>query len=177
MTGPTPLEPPTPSARGQVVGAALDLYAMTNPALGSAVLWAFLKGAERGTHGVELPLLFLPIPVLLSTSIASTFDGTNRRTGFFGWLDRHPEATIELADRVRRTRHISRRALLFASRTRLITADAGGYFRPTGALSEAKLRRAGDAVKPLFPLAKRFGTWVGDVASARAIYYALGLTP
>ena len=157
------------------MSTALDLYAMTNPALGSAVLWAFLQGAERGERGLELPLLFLPIPMLLSSSLSSTFNETNSRTGFFGWLDRHPEVTVDLAERVRLTRPISRRALLFASQTRLVVADADGFFRPTRALSDTKLRRVGDAVRPLFPLAKRFGTWVGEVASTRDVLYALGL--
>ena len=157
------------------MSTAVDLYAMTNPALGSAVLWAFLQGAERGERGVELPLLFLPIPILLSSSLASTFNGTNSRTGFFVWLDRHPEVTVDLPERVRLTRPISRRALLFASQTRLLTADADGFFRSTGAVSDTKLRQAGDAVRPLFPLAKRFGTWLGEVASTRDVLYALGL--
>lgn len=158
------------------MSTALDVYAMTNPALGSAVLWSFLKGAERGDRGVALPLLFLPLPILLSSTLAASFEETSSRTGFFGWLDRHPEVTVGLAERIQRTEAMSRRALLFAARTTLLTADATGAFRPTGALSDTKLRRAGAAVRPLFPLAKRFGIWVGEVGSTRDVFYALGLT-
>jgi len=159
------------------MSAALDVYAMTNPALGSALIWSFLHGASQREQGVEFPLLFLPIPILLSSPLAATFEGTNSRTGFFGWLDRHPEVTVGLAERVRSTRAISRRALLFASQTRLVTADADGVFRSTGVLSETKLRRLDEAVRPLFPVAKKFGAWVGEVGSTRAVMYALGIAP
>lgn len=79
------------------MSTALDLYAMTNPALGGALLWAYLRGAEGAGSALELPLLFLPVPVLLSSSLAETFDGTNSRTGLFAWLDRNPGLTVGLA--------------------------------------------------------------------------------
>jgi hypothetical protein len=158
------------------VSTALDLYAMTNPALAGAVLWAFLQGAERADRGIELPLLFLPIPILLSSTLRTSFQGTNSSTGFYTWLDRHPELTVGFAERVRRTEPITRHALLFAARTHVVTADAEGRFHPTGALSAGKLRRAGEAVRPLFPLAKRFGGWVGEAGATRDVFYAFGLT-
>lgn len=159
------------------MNTALDVYAMTNPALGGALIWSFLRGAARGGRGLELPLLFLPVPVLLSSSLAATFEGTSSRTGFFGWLDRHPEVLVDLAERVRLTQSMSRRSLLFASRTQLVVADTEGLFRPTDALSDAKLRQLGDGVRPLFPLARRFGTWVANVGSTRDVFYALGISP
>lgn len=158
------------------MSATLDLYAMTNPALGSAVLWSFLHGAGRADQGIELPLLFLPIPILLSSSLAASFEGTNSRTGFYAWLDRNPELTVGFGGMVQRTGPVTRRALLFAARTRVVTADAEGRFRPTRALNEDKLRRTGEAVRSFFPLAKRFGGWIAEAGSTRDVLFALGLT-
>lgn len=149
---------------------------MTNPALGGALLWAYLRGAEGAGAALELPLLFLPVPILLSSSLAQTLDGTNSRTGLFVWLDRNPGLTVGLAERVTKTAPITRRSLLYASRTGLLATDAEGRFHTTGATSERSLARSGAAVKPLFPLAKRFGTWVGQVGSTRDVLYAFGLT-
>jgi hypothetical protein len=152
---------------------ALDLYAMTNPALGSAVLWSFLKGADTG---IEYPVLFLPLPILLSSSLAASFEGTNSRTGFYAWLDRAPELTVGMGARVNRTASITRRALLYGSQIGAITADADGRFRSTPTVRESRLNRAGPAVKPLFPLARRLGGWVASVGSSRDVLYAFGIT-
>jgi hypothetical protein len=149
---------------------------MTNPALGSALLWAFLEAAEDGGRGVEFSILFLPLPILLSSSLTTRFEGTNSRTGFYAWLDRNPELSVGMGERVARTAPLPRRALLYGAQIDAITADGEGRFRATRAVREAALRRAGEAVRPLFPLAKRFGGWVGAVGSSRDVLYAFGLT-
>lgn len=155
---------------------AHDLFAMTNPALGAALLWAYLRGAEEAGSGIEFPLMFLPLPILLSSSLSCSFDGTNSRTGFYEWIDRNPQLPVGLADRIGRTTLLSRTALLYAGQVRIITTDPEGRFRTSGTLREAALRRSGDTVRPLFPLSRRLGRWVGEVNSARDVFYALGLT-
>lgn len=157
------------------MSTALDLYATTNPALGSALVWSFLAGAGETDQALEFPLLFLPLPIVLS-SLRTTLDHTNRRTGFYGWLERHPEVRVGLADRVERMQLITRRAVLYGARIQLITAGPDGGFRAAGALSETALSRSGPAVRHLFPLARRLGLWIGEVGAAREVMYALGLS-
>ena len=147
---------------------------MTNPALGGALLWSYLRGAAETERALEFPLLFLPLPILLS-SLKDTFEGTNRVTGFFAWLERHPEVTVELAERVERMRPISRRAILYGARTKLIAGASEGLFTPTTAIRDSALTRAGPTVRPLFPLARRLGGWIADVPSTRDVLYALGI--
>jgi hypothetical protein len=155
---------------------SLDIYAMTNPALGGALLWVYLRGAAGEGQALELPLLFLPVPLLLSSTVADTFKGTNSRTGLFAWLNRNPGVTVGLAERVTRTAPITRTSLLYAARTGLIATDSENRFLATGAVSDRKLAKAGPAVKPLFTLAKQFGSWVGQVGSTRDVLYAFGIT-
>lgn len=157
------------------MSTALDLYATTNPALGSALVWSFLAGAGEVGQALEFPLLFLPLPILLS-SLRTTLVHTNRRTGFFGWLERHPEVRIGLAYRVERMQLITRRAVLYGARVQILTAGPDGRFRAADALREATLTRTGSKVRPLFPLARRFGVWVGEVGATRDVLYALGLS-
>jgi hypothetical protein len=152
---------------------ALDLYAMTNPALGCAVLWSFLDGAETG---LEYPVLFLPLPILLSSSLSASFEGTNSRTGFFAWLDRAPELAVGMAPRVTRTAEFTRRSILYGSQIGAISVNADGRFSATDAIRESRLRQAGSTVRPLFPLARRLGSWVASVGSSRDVLYAFGIT-
>ena len=154
----------------------LDVFAMTNPALGSAVVWAFLRGAEEAGGTLELPLLFLPIPMALSDEVSRTIARGNRLTGFFGWLDRNPGVTAGLGERVRRTVPYTRSALLYGAQAGLLAAGPDGRFRPTASLREQRLARAGPAVRGVFPLARRLGQWVGEVGSTSNVLYALGLT-
>lgn len=157
------------------MSTAVDLYATTNPAFGSALLWSFLTGAGESGQGLEFPLLFLPLPILLS-STRETLLHTNRRTGFHAWLERHPEVRVDLAPRVERMQLITRRAILYGSQVQLITAGVDGRFRATSALREARLSRTGPAVRAMFPLARRLGAWIGEVGATRDVLYALGLT-
>jgi hypothetical protein len=157
------------------MSTALDLYATTNPALGCALVWSFLAGAGEADRALEFPLLFLPLPIVLS-SLRTTLDHTNRRTGFYGWLERHPEVRVGLGGRVHRMQPITRRAVLYGARIRLIAAGEDGTFYSADFLSETALSHAGPAVRRLFPLARRLGLWIGEVGSAREVLYALGLT-
>ena len=111
--------------------------------------------------------MFLPLPILLSSSLSSSFDGTNSRTGFYGWIDRNPQLPVGLADRIGRTTSLSRDALLYAGQVSIISTDSEGRFRTSARLREAALRRSGDTVRPLFPLARRLGKWLGEVNSAQ----------
>lgn len=166
------------------MSVAVDLYATTNPAFGCALMWSFLAGVnearveaargEEADDGVEFPLLFLPLPILLS-SLRETMAHTNRRTGFYAWLERHPELRVGFADRVERMAPITRRAVMYGARIQIITAGPDGRFRAADSVRHTTLARAGDAVRPLFPLARRLGAWIGEVGAARDTLYALGL--
>lgn len=157
------------------MSTAVDLYASTNPAFGSALMWSFVAGVGEAGQAPELPLLFLPLPILLS-SLRDTMAHTNRRTGFHAWLARHPEVRVGLAERVERMQPITRRAILYGARIEIITAGQDGRFRTSDALRDAALSRTGPAVRPLFPLARRLGAWIGEVGGTRDVFYALGLS-
>lgn len=67
-----------------------DTYSITNPALGSFVLWSFLQGYESNNkQGCPYLLLFLPLPLMLSESIRKDFRGTNSATGLHTWVSRN----------------------------------------------------------------------------------------
>lgn len=138
-------------------------------------MWSFLAGAGEAGAALEFPLLFLPLPILLS-SYRETLTHTNRRTGFYPWLERYPEVRVGLAERVERMGPITRRAILYGARIQLITAGPDGGFQASDSFRETALTRTGETIRPLFPLARRLGAWIGQVRAARDVLYALGLS-
>jgi hypothetical protein len=76
---------------------AHDIYAETNPAWVGYVLVAFLRGfVEAEPAGAELPLAYLGLPICLSGDLATTFEGSNKKTGLREWLERSPQIQLDL---------------------------------------------------------------------------------
>ena len=164
--------------------AAIDVYAMTNPALCGLVVSAFAAGAQEvDAAGPEFPLLFLPVPIVLSRELLDRFRQTNRATGLFEWLARHPAVTVSFAERMSATVTYSRRGMLFAARYGLaewrdggrlsLTEDGQRAVRAATASSGPAPRGAviADAVRA----ARRLGAWVAEVRSAATVLHAFGV--
>lgn len=172
--------PPTESARSARYSDSLDVFASTNPAFGALLVYSFVEGfASSAGCGPELVLAFLPVPIAASTAAATTFSGTNVRTGLLEWLARSPELLIELPDQIREAVPISRRALIFGLQRGVIGLDDDG--RITSRRSQ--LMRAprdpggaGVARKP-FTVAARLGQWCGTIGPATSIFSCLGIRP
>ena len=157
----------------------IDVYANTNPALGSLILWSFCSAfVEKNGEGVEQPLIYFPLPLVLSETYVQTFSGTNSKTGLHAWVERNQELHLSLARDVEVTRQVSRNALLFGIRYGLLELGSEGYVRPGSnfRLSSSRRRQLPDAVREAVALADRFGRWTGDVALTRNVFYALGLS-
>ncbi len=156
---------------------SVDTFAVTNPAFSSLVIRAFVEGYVAGDpEGSLLPLILLPIPLVLTEETASTFAQTSSSTGLIPWLGRYPEVTVKLGDRIRNTANVSRQALLFGIRQRVLTVLPSGRV----ILDSEGLRK-----KPSFPtrsevgkatsFAKRLGIWCGQVQSVETILISLGV--
>jgi hypothetical protein len=158
---------------------ALDLFAMTNPAYTSLILYSFVEGfTSIEQAGAEVPLAFLPIPIAMSGSIAQCFAGTNIKTNLLDWVGRNPELQFDLARDIRDTKLFSRQALMFGlqsgiltlQETKLLPNEAGLKKKPTDAAGLTIAKRT-------FSVASRFGVWCGSMHSASLIFLSLGLQP
>ncbi|WP_406694304.1 three component ABC system middle component [Singulisphaera sp. Ch08] len=156
---------------------SVDTFAVTNPAFCSLVIRAFVEGYITGDpEGSLLPLILLPIPLVLTEETAATFAQTKSSTGLIPWLGRYPEVTVMLGNRIRGSANVSRQALLFGIRQRVLTVlpsgrvipDADGLMRKP---SFSTMSEVGKATS----LAKRLGTWCGQVRSAQTILISLGV--
>jgi len=157
---------------------SIDVFAATNPALGSLVLRQFLDGfCSIRTEGADFAILYLPLPILLPEELASTFDGTNRKTGFMAWISRSPIVPARLPHRLYLTTDFSRIAMEFGVRHGVIQLAPTGKFRPTAiGLFKKPTLPASNSVGKTFNLARRLGGWIAEIPAVATVYFSLGLT-
>lgn len=158
---------------------SIDIYSATNPALCSVILWSFGSGfTSVNSKGVDYPLLFLPIPIVLSKSLVETFNQTNASTGFLNWVIRSPEITIGLAEKLEKTSPYTRSALLFGFQHQMFTINSAGnlILLDEFTLSTYRQRSLSEDIRQAISLSKRLGNWLGNLDSTSNAFYSLGLT-
>ncbi|MCM0626615.1 DUF6521 family protein [Lysinibacillus sp. OL1_EC] len=160
-----------------------DIYASTNPAFCSLVLWHFLKGYEEvSTEGCELPILFLPIPIVLSKSNREAFIGTNTSTGLLTWLTREPQVLINIAERIESTNNITRESIIFGIGNDIISINNHGkFYQNNKGIVQKRLKiflntPPGEDLKEIFSVSKKLGNWCGQMNSSKIILNIMGLT-
>lgn len=156
---------------------SLDIFAETNPAFCSIVLFNFCKGYNsEASEGVGFPLILLPLPIVLSGNLESSFVNTRVDTGFFSWIDRNPTILLNLPERIQDTLAITRNALEFGvSKSILRVADTGKIQSDAKGLAKKKFPSSSSKVGRAYTNAYRFGQWLGQIHSVTTIYNHLGL--
>lgn len=157
---------------------SFDIFNATNPAFGSTILHEFTKAyAETAGRGVDFPILFLPIPIVLSDALKETFAHTNKNTGFFEWLNRSPEVTLNLDERVSSTIQLTQQAIRFGLQAKLISMDTLGQFHANtaGLKSKTTLSKYRSIAENL-SRAKRLGHWIGGVQSINTVFNTLRIS-
>lgn len=152
---------------------SIDIFAETNPAFCSLIIFNFCKGYFKETNfGVPFPLLILPLPIVLSNDLSKSFDGTNVKTGFFRWIENNPEILLELTTRINESNEFLKPAIEFGVFKKIFTIDSSGLLIPDE--SGVNKRKKSEFDK-LFKTAERFGSWIGQVNSTKTIYNCLGI--
>ncbi|WP_269411369.1 three component ABC system middle component [Lentibacillus daqui] len=157
-----------------------DTYSATNPPLCSLILWSFLNGFEEvKKEGCEFPILFLPLPLVLSKPIRNNFDGTNTSTGLLTWISRNPSAIIDIAQRIEVTQDITREAILFGTTNKIFYFDDEGliFFNKSGIkVSKIYTEEHFEESRKTLTVAKKLGSWCGQLESTKTIYNVLGVS-
>jgi hypothetical protein len=161
-----------------MVKKAIDVFAATNPALGAAVLRSFAIGyMTEESAGVPVPLMFFPLPIVLSRTLSATMDGTNVTTGLVTWLTRRPEVSLGLSGRIDATGTFTQESLAFGIRYGLLAIIEEGRVRPDDVGLRKHLRfPAKDDRGRALALASRLGAWMGRMPNAQSIFHSFGLT-
>jgi len=152
---------------------SIDIFAETNPAFCSLIIFNFCKGyLKEAKCGVSFPLLILPLAIILSNDLAKSFDGTNVRTGFFRWVENNPEIIIDLTIRINEYNELLKPAIEFGVFKRIFQINSSGGLIPVDN-SVKKCNKT--ELENLFKRSYRFGNWIGQVSSTKTIYNHLGL--
>ncbi|WP_347549023.1 three component ABC system middle component [Pseudalkalibacillus hwajinpoensis] len=157
-----------------------DTYTSTNPVLCSLVLWSFLNGFEKvKKDGCELPILFLPLPLILSKSIRNNFSGSNTTTGLLTWIARNPSVLINVGQRIEVTQDITKEAILFGVPNKIFSFnDEGLIFSNKSGIKVSKVYSV-DHVEEgneMLLTARRLGGWCGQLESTKTIFNVLGVS-
>ncbi|WP_368298401.1 three component ABC system middle component [Cytobacillus firmus] len=157
-----------------------DTYTSTNPALCSLIVWSFLNGFETiKKDGCELPILFLPLPLILSKNIRNNFEGSNTSTGLLTWIARNPSVLINIAERIEVTQDITKEAILFGATNNIFTFnDNGLIFSNKSGIKVSKVYSEDhfDEGKEMLLTSKKFGVWCGQLESTKTILNVLGVS-
>ena len=120
---------------------------------------------------------FLVLPLTLHTPTREALPG-RANTAFAGWVANHAELLVELPDRTRRLRPVSREALLFGVRQQVLALEGGGV------LPGARLvRRRGhlavstDEIATVIRAAGLLGRWFGAQSTETSILQGMGVAP
>lgn len=157
---------------------AIDVFAATNPALGAAVLRSFVAGyVAQNSAGVPIPVMFFPLPIVLSRTLSATLDGTNATTGLVTWLTRRPEVCLGLNGRIDATAPFTQESVAFGIRYGLLSIVEDGMLHPNDAGLRKQLRfSAKDDRGRALTLASRLGSWMGRMPNPQSIFHSFGLT-
>ncbi len=156
---------------------AHDIYAETNPAWVGYVLVAFLRGfVEAEPAGAELPLAYLGLPICLSGDLATTFEGSNKKTGLREWLERSPQIQLDLADRLNGSMSLVTEAVRLACFTKTVRLESGRLLLGDVTLKADLAKGLSLDLSGPVRRADRFGFWLGGSGSTKTAFDLLGLS-
>jgi hypothetical protein len=162
------------------VRAAYDLYAETNPAFVSFLLYRFVKSySDGGSETPHISLAYLAIPLALSQRLEPSFSSTNAATGFLSWLNRFPEVRIGLQQDIEVARGVTAQGLRATLFSQLLELGGNGALQLGGAKKppENTKSKMSDIPKQAVSRAERLGKWMSGAGGPAAIFSALEVRP
>lgn len=155
---------------------SLDVFTITNPALGSFILWSFLQGYESNKQGCPYHLIYLPLPLILSENIRHEFKGANAATGLQTWILRNQKSLLQFPERVKKTHHLTEEAIIFGCSNKILNIQDDGTMSSMGkGIIKKNLNGVSDELKEMASASKKLGKWLSQSNSVSNILISLGL--
>ena len=126
---------------------------------------------------LSMVIAFLVLPLTLHRRTREALPG-RANTAFAGWVAEHAALLVELPERARDLRPVSREALLFAVRHQLLALDALGLLpgkRPVP--RSARLAVSTDEVDSVRSAASLLGRWFAAQGTQTSILQGMGVVP
>jgi len=158
--------------------AAHDIFSETNPAFCAHALAFFTTAFTTvNSHGPELPVAYIALPVALSGDLGDSFDGTNKNTGLLEWLERSPQVQIGLIERLNNSMGIVTEAVRFGCFSRvLVLAEGARLCLGTRKIKKSAVTTLGEAPRLSLKRSERLGYWFATVGSTKTVFDMMGLT-
>src|SRR5690606_39526549 len=113
----------------------------------------------------------------LSEDLAGSLEGTNKKTGLLQWLERTPQMSVGLAERVNASLEIVTPAVRYGCFTNVLVLGPDGRINLGGTtLKATAISRLDEISARAIRRAGRLGTWFATAGSTRNIFGILGLT-
>jgi Family of unknown function (DUF6521) len=160
------------------MNVAHDIFAETNPAFCACALVAFTASyVSLSPEGPEIPAVYLSLPIALSGDMNKAFEGTNKNTGLFEWLERNPQVQIDLSNRLNSSMSIVTEAIRFGCFTNVIQMNANARLNigDKVILKSALTKLTSDTAKAI-KHAERLGYWFAMAGSTRSVFNMMGIT-
>ena len=151
---------------------SIDIFAETNPALCSLIIFHFCLGYEKtNTLGTPFPLIIIVLPIILSNDLSSSFDNTSVRTGFFGWIEKTPSIILNISDRINDSNEFIKPAIEYGLFKNIFAINEKGNLKTV----QKSIKNKKYNFSHLFKHAERLGSWMGEVNSVKTIYNHLAI--
>lgn len=151
---------------------SIDIFAETNPALCSLIIFHFCLGYEKtNTLGTPFPLIIIVLPIVLSNDLSSSFDNTSIRTGFFGWIEKTPSIILNISDRINDSNEFIKPAIEYGLFKNIFAINGKGNLKTV----QKSIKNKKYNFSHLFKHAERLGSWMGEVNSVKTIYNHLAI--
>jgi Family of unknown function (DUF6521) len=158
---------------------AHDLFAETNPAFGVFTIVGFCRSFWKvSERAPTVGLLYLAVPIAMSSDTQTTFSDTNSKTGLLTWLNRHPEIRLDLVERLNASLHIVSASIKLGLASRALELGKEGMI---GLGSNVPAKAHADQLPPeprqVIRRAERLGTWMAGAGTTGSIFSAFGVMP
>jgi hypothetical protein len=157
---------------------AHDVYSETNPAFCSHALLAFTAAfVSSKKDGPEIPLAYIALPIALAGELGHVFNGTNKNTGLFEWLNRRPEVQIGLANLINASMNIVTEAIRFGCFSRILVVSSDARLQiGTKKVKKSAIAALSEGPAGAIKRAERLGFWFASAGSTRTIFDMIGFT-
>lgn len=157
---------------------AHDIYSETNPAFCAMPAIAFTSAyVSENSNGVELSLLYIALPIVLSGDFINCFHGSNKKTGLREWMSRNPEIRVGLASRLNATMGIVTEAIRLSCFAQILSFNQEACLVTGSKFKKGFLNvKMNDETKQIVKCAERLGAWFANAGSAKEVFNIMQLT-
>ena len=153
-----------------------DLYAETNPAFISFLIYRFVKAySDKANYGPHISLVYLAIPIAVSEKLEPSFANTSSSTGFLAWLNRFPEIRMGLQEDITLSKNITEQGLHAALHSKLLRINSSGTISMGTATKppENTKSKLADVPKRAVVRSETLGKWMSGAGRPSSIFSAL----